>query len=166
MTVVLIAAMDRNRVIGQGNAMPWHLPAEMAYFRRMTTGKTVLMGRKTFESLGSKPLPNRRNVVLTRQQGSTFNGCEVVHSVQEALSLGESDELMVIGGGEVYELLLPYAEKVLLTHVEADIERGDASFPELPSGQWIIADSEYRAADEKNAYAFTFVTYKRINAGN
>lgn len=165
MTVALIAAMDRNRVIGHGNAMPWHLPAEMAYFRRMTTGKTVLMGRKTFESLGSKPLPNRRNVILTKQLENAFNGCEVVHSVQEALSLGETDELMVIGGGEVYELLLPYADKVLLTHVEAAIERGDTFFPELPSEQWRVADSEYRAADEKNAYAFTFVTYTRINAG-
>ncbi|MFD0958966.1 dihydrofolate reductase [Paenibacillus chungangensis] len=166
MTVTLIAAMDRNRVIGQGNAMPWHLPAEMAYFRRMTTGKTVLMGRKTFESIDSKPLPNRRNIILTRQQGMVFDGCDVVHSVQEALTHCDSDELMVIGGGEVYDLMLPYADTVLLTHVETEIEGGDTTFPELPSGLWRVANSEFRAADEKNAYAFTFVTYKRINAGN
>lgn len=160
MSITMIAAMDRNRTIGIGNKMPWRLPAEMAYFTKMTTGKTVLMGRKTFESL-RKPLKDRRNVVLTRQEQFQPEGCEVVHSLQEALELCKEDELMVMGGADIYAQFMPYADTLLLTAVEADIEGGDAFFPEFPETEWELVDSEKRQSDESNPYAFTFQTFKR-----
>ena len=160
MTITLIAAMDCNRTIGIGNKLPWRLPAEMAYFKKMTLGKTVLMGRKTFESL-PKPLTDRRNVVLTRQHGFQPEGCEVVHSVEEALRLCKDDELMVIGGADIYAQMLPYADTILLTEVNTIIEGGDAFFPMFSESQWKLVESESRESDEKNKYAFTFQTFKR-----
>jgi dihydrofolate reductase len=160
MTITLIAAMDRNRTIGIGNKLPWRLPAEMAFFKSMTLGKTVLMGRKTFESL-PKPLVDRRNVVLTRQQDFQPEGCEIVYSVEEALELCKNDELMVIGGADIYAQMLPHADTILLTEVDTVIEGGDAFFPAFSESQWQIVESESRASDEKNAFAFTFQTFKR-----
>jgi len=147
MSITLIAAMASNRAIGQDNKLLWRLPSEMAHFRRSTTGKTVLMGRKTFESLG-RPLPNRLNVILTRDRDFSSEGCEIVHSVDEALQQYSNDEaeLMVIGGAEIYRQFLPYAEKLLLTEVDARID-GDAFFPEVPEAEWSIADSEPYWAD-------------------
>jgi dihydrofolate reductase len=164
MSITLIAAMDRNRTIGKGNAMPWRLPSEMAFFKANTLGKTVLMGRKTFESLGSKPLPNRRNVVLTRQEGLELEGCEIVHSVEEAISrYGQEDEqLMIIGGTEIYGQFLPYADTILLTEVETEIQGGDAKFPAFDSKEWKRTVGERKERDERNAFAFTFVTHTRI----
>ncbi|MFD0587071.1 dihydrofolate reductase [Paenibacillus sp. GCM10027627] len=161
MAIAMIAAMDRNRTIGIGNKMPWHLPAELAYFKANTTGKTVLMGRKTFQSLG-KPLPNRKNVVLTRQRGLELAGCEVIHTVEEALEQHGSEELMIIGGAEIYELFLPYADTILLTDVEVEVSGGDAFFPEMDAEEWKLTESEHRERDEKNPFAFTFQTYKRV----
>ncbi|WP_168122644.1 dihydrofolate reductase [Paenibacillus sp. HB172176] len=163
MSVTLIAAMDNNRLLGKDNKMPWHLPAEMAYFKEKTIGKTVLMGRKTFESLGGRPLPNRRNVVLTRQSGLKLQGCEIVHSPEDAVKQYGSaqDELMVIGGAEVYGLLLPFADKLLLTDINVDLGEGDAYFPLFPREDWQLADSRFRASDEKNKYDFTLQTYVR-----
>ncbi|CAM4205122.1 dihydrofolate reductase [Paenibacillus alkaliterrae] len=160
MSITLIAAMDLNRTIGVGNKMPWRLPAEMAFFTKSTTGKTVLMGRKTFESL-PKPLKDRRNVVLTRQQHFQPEGCEVVHSLKEAIELCRADELMVMGGGEIYEQFLPYADTILLTAVEVEIEGGDAFFPPFSESEWELVESDKRVSDERNAYAFTFQTFKR-----
>lgn len=165
MTITMIAAMARNRVIGIENGMPWHLPAEMAHFRRSTLGKTVVMGRKTFESFGSRPLPKRRNVILTRSHDFAPESCEVVHSVEEAIAtygrdFAESDELMIIGGTEIYNQFLPYADKLLLTEVDAYID-GDAFFPHFSSEEWTVASREPYAKDEKNAYDFVIVTYVR-----
>lgn len=160
MSITMIAAMDRNRTIGIGNKMPWRLPAEMAYFTKMTTGKTVLMGRKTFESL-RKPLKDRRNVVLTRQEHFHPEGCEVVHSLQEALKLCKEDELMVMGGADIYAQFMPYADTLLLTAVDAEIDGGDAFFPVVPEAEWKLVDCEKRQSDESNPYAFTFQTFKR-----
>ncbi|MDQ6418066.1 dihydrofolate reductase [Paenibacillus sp. LHD-117] len=163
MTITLIAAMDRNRTIGKGNAMPWRLPAEMAFFKANTLGKTVLMGRKTFQSLGGKPLPNRRNVVLTRQTGLQLEGCEIVHSVEEALRrYGDGEELMIIGGTEIYAQFLPHADKIFLTEVETEIEGGDAKFPEFDSKYWKRIVGERKEPDERNEYAFTFVAHERL----
>ncbi len=162
MSIAMIAAMDRNRVIGIENKMPWHLPAEMAFFKRTTTGKTVLMGRKTFDSLKG-PLPNRRNVILSKQEGLLIDGCEVVHSVEEALKRYGDEELMVMGGAEIYRLLLPYADTIYLTDVEVTLEIGDAFFPSMPASEWKEVASEYREKDEKNMYSFTIRTYKRMN---
>lgn len=161
MTITLIAAMDRNYAIGADNKLLWHLPADMAFFKAMTTGKTVLMGRKTYESLG-RPLPNRRNVVLTRQKGLQLEGCEVVHEVSEALERFQEEELMVIGGAEIYALALPYADKLLLTEVEADIERSDAFFPKFDKREWRLAESVFREKDERNPYNCRFQTYLRV----
>ncbi|REE80080.1 dihydrofolate reductase [Paenibacillus taihuensis] len=171
MTITMIAAMAHNRVIGIENGMPWHLPAEMAHFRRSTLGKTVVMGRKTFESFGSRPLPKRRNVILTRSEQFAPDGCEIVHSVEEAIAKfgqtsnadhasGESDELMIIGGTEIYNQFLTYADKLLLTEVDADVE-GDAHFPYFEQDEWTVANREPYAKDEKNAYDFAIVTYVR-----
>jgi dihydrofolate reductase len=154
--------MGRNRVIGVDNGMPWHLPAELAHFRRSTLGKTVLMGRKTFESFGGKPLKERRNVILTRNAGFGAEGCETVADVEEALRryASEGEELVVIGGAQVYKLFLPYADKLLLTEVAAEPE-GDAYFPAFDTDEWELASSEAYAKDEKNAYDFCIRTYIR-----
>ncbi|MHA6484042.1 dihydrofolate reductase [Paenibacillus sp. strain BS8-2] len=165
MTITLIAAMDRNRMIGKGNAMPWRLPAEMAYFKANTLEKTVLMGRKTFESIGSKALPNRRNVVLTRQVGLQLEGCEIVHSVEEAIRLYASDReepLMIIGGTEVYTAFLPYADTILLTEVETEIQDGDAMFPVFSPSEWKRTVGERKEKDERNPFSFTFVSHTRL----
>ncbi|WP_219837498.1 type 3 dihydrofolate reductase [Paenibacillus sp. R14(2021)] len=160
MTLTLIAAMARNRVIGADNSMPWHLPAEMAHFRRTTSGKTVVMGRKTFQSLGG-PLPKRRNVILTRDRGFAAEGCEVVHDVEEAIAkFGDGEELMIIGGAEIYAQFLPRADKLLLTEVEADVE-GDAYFPSFDPAEWRVDSTEKHEIDDKNAFAFRIMTYMR-----
>ncbi|SDX78000.1 dihydrofolate reductase [Paenibacillus sp. CF384] len=162
MTIAMIAAMARNRVIGIDNGMPWRLPAEMAHFRRSTAGKTVVMGRKTFESL-SGPLKNRRNVILTRSLDYKPDGCEVAHSVEEVLTqYGSIDgqELVIMGGAEIYALFMPYADKLWLTEVEAEVA-GDAHFPTFQMNEWTVQDREHFSKDEKNAYDFTIVTYVR-----
>lgn len=161
MTVTLIAAMDRNYAIGADNKLLWHLPADMAFFKKMTTGKTVLMGRKTYESLG-RPLPNRRNIVLTRQQELEIEGCEVVHDLKEALDRFRGEELMVIGGAEIYALALPYADKLLLTEVDAVIGGSDAFFPKFDKSKWRLSESVFREKDERNPYDFRFQTYLRV----
>lgn len=160
MSVTLIAAMDRNRTIGIGNKLPWRLPAEMAFFTKSTLGKTVLMGRKTFESL-PKPLKDRRNVVLTRQNDFHPEGCEIIHSMEEALERMNDDELVVIGGADIYAQFLPYADKILLTEVDVEIEGGDAFFPAFSESEWKLVESESRDSDEKNKYSFTFQTFIR-----
>ncbi len=160
MPITLIAAMDRNRVIGSGNRLPWRLPAEMALFTKHTLGKTVLMGRKTFESL-PMPLKDRRNVVLTRQADYAREGCEVVHSMEDALKLADGEELMVIGGADIYEQFLPYANQLQVSLIETEVQGGDAHFPQWNSAEWVLKDSERREADEKNAFSFTFQTFVR-----
>jgi len=160
MSITLIAAMDRNRAIGYENKLLWHLPGDMAFFRRMTTGKTVLMGRKTFDSLG-KPLPNRRNIILTRQANLEIEGCEILHHPEEALEKFGHEDLMIIGGTEIYNLMLPYADRVLLTEVDVEIEKADAYFPELDQVVWKLTDSVFNGKDERNRYDYTFQTYER-----
>lgn len=162
MTITMIGAMARNRVIGADNAMPWHLPAEMGHFRRSTIGRTVLMGRKTFESLG-RPLKDRRNVILTRNVDYAPDGCEIVHSLEEALArytAAKEDELVIMGGAEIYKQFLPHADKLLLTEVDTVIE-GDAYFPEFDLQDWTLINSEPFPKDEKNSYDFQIQTYVR-----
>lgn len=161
MTVSLIAAMSRERAIGADNKMLWHLPKELAHFKRTTLNKTVLMGRKTYESLG-KPLPNRRNVILTRQTGLQIEGCDIVHSVEEALQEYGDGELMITGGGEVYQLFMPIADRLYLTEVDVNIANADAFFPEFDENQFQLISSEKVEKDEKNKYSFTIHTYDRV----
>lgn len=154
-TITLIAALDKNYAIGKGNTMPWHLPDDLKRFKALTTEKTVLMGRKTFESIG-KPLPKRRNVVLTRSEEFTAGGVEVVHSVEEALKL---PDLFVIGGGEIYTAFLPHATHMNLTLVDTAIESADAYFPRFDAEDWLIARTEDHATDEAHPFAFKFVDF-------
>ncbi|GGF90038.1 dihydrofolate reductase [Paenibacillus abyssi] len=157
MSITMIAAMAKNRTIGTDNELPWRLPEDMAYFRRVTTGTTVIMGRKTLESFG-KPLKNRRNVVLTRNPDYRPEGCEIVHSIDQALGQFASADVMVIGGEEIYRQFLPYADKILLTEIDAEFE-GDAQFPEFSAEEWQLAESVKGIRDEKNPYDYYFQTY-------
>ena len=159
MNLELIAAIDLNYAIGFGNAMPWHLPDDLKYFKRMTLEKTVLMGRKTFLSIG-KALPKRRNLILTRDPNFTAEGIEIVHSLEEALTL--EPNLMVIGGGEIYTLALPLAFAMHLTFVNTRVENADAYFPAYNQDQWREISKEHHPSDEKHAFSFDWVTLKRI----
>jgi len=160
--ISLIWAMDNNRLIGANNQMPWgisDIPADMAWFRQHTLGKAVLMGRKTFESIG-KPLPKRRNIILSRQKDLKLDDCEVVHSLDKAVDMFRDEELMVMGGAEIYQLALPHAEKLYCTHINHEFE-GDAWFPKLDMNEWQQSFSEKHDIDEKNAYPYTFEIYQR-----
>ncbi|MFZ5828201.1 MAG: dihydrofolate reductase [Bacillota bacterium] len=156
--IALVAAMGRNRVIGKDGTMPWHLPAELKHFRRVTRGKVVVMGRKTYESIG-EPLKGRTNIVLTRDLDFEAPGCEVAHSV-EAL-LHDERPLYVIGGAQLYRQFLPHADLMHLTRIDADFE-GDTFFPEFVLAEWRLVAAEPHPQDEKNLYSFTIETYERI----
>jgi len=162
--VSLIVAMAQNGVIGRANALPWErLPEDLKRFRAFTLGKPVLMGRKTFESIG-RPLPGRANLVLTRDRAWSAPGVVVVHSVEEALAqAADSHELVVIGGAEIYRLVLPFARRMYLTHVHADVP-GDTFFPDFDPTQWDDVECRMQPADDAHAYPVTFMTLERRNA--
>ncbi len=155
--ISLIWAMDEQRLIGADNQMPWHLPADMAWFREHTLGKAVLMGRKTFDSIG-KPLPNRRNIILSRQAGLTIEGCEVIHQFEDAVAMFKDDELMVMGGSEIYALALPYANKLYCTRIKHAFA-GDAWFPTWDEASWRLIHEEEHQVDAKNKYPYRFEIY-------
>jgi dihydrofolate reductase len=156
----LVVAAARNGVIGRGNALPWRLPADLAHFKRLTLGHPVLMGRRTWESIG-KPLPGRQNLVLTRDRAYQAPGATVVHSLAQARSMAAgAGRLMVIGGAELYRECLPEAAVLHLTEVEADVE-GDVRFPDWQRAQWRETWREAHAADERHALPFSFVTLER-----
>lgn len=159
--ISLIAAMADNGVIGIENQLPWKLPSDMKWFRQHTLGKPIIMGRKTFESFGGRALPERHNIVITRDHEYTLEHASVAHSIDEALSIaGEVNEIMIIGGASFYEQMLPQADRLYLTFVHADIE-GDAWFPEIDFSQWQELERYDQAADDNNAYAHSFVIYER-----
>ncbi len=160
MTISMIAAAASNGVIGANNRLPWRLPADTAYFVAQTKGMTVLMGRKTFESLKG-PLKNRTNVILSRTLTKAPDGCMLVRSAEEALGRIGDQDLMVIGGEEIYRLMLPYADRVLLTEIDQAFE-GDACFPELPSREWKLASRTPGVRDEKNDLPYAFAVYDRV----
>ncbi len=162
MMISMIAAMAHDRVIGLDNQMPWHLPADLAHFKRVTLGKPVLMGRKTFESIG-RPLPGRRNLVISRNSDYRADGVEVIDSVEAALALlADSDvaELMVIGGGHLYGQLLPRADRLYLTRIDLAVE-GDTRFPAFDEGDWSCIERELHQPDEKNPHPYCFETWQR-----
>lgn len=158
--IALVAALTRNRVIGRDGGMPWHLPADLRHFRRLTRGQTVVMGRKTYASIG-RPLPDRVNIVVTRDRQFAAPGCEVVHSV--AALLGDGRPLYVIGGAELYRAFLPHADRMHLTRIHADLP-GDTFFPAYDERAWRLTSAEAHPRDERNAYDLTFETYERIRA--
>lgn len=163
MTILsMIVAHADNRIIGKDNDMPWHLPADLAYFKKTTLGKPVVMGRKTFESIG-RPLPGRQNIVISRDASYQAGGVEVVSSVDMAISAaGDVDEVMVIGGGAIYQHCIEAADRLYITHINAVID-GDTQFPEYDTEQqWKKVSSEFRQADEKNKYDLDFCVYHRV----
>ncbi len=158
----LIAAMAKHRVIGADNRMPWHLPADLRHFKDLTWGKSVVMGRQTYLSLG-KPLPGRRNIVLTHDMHFSAPGCELVHAwSQVAILCAEEEEVMVIGGQMLYEQTLPLAKRLYLTEIDLAVE-GDRFFPQWDANQWQLMHTESFEADAKNSYAYRFLEYRRVS---
>lgn len=156
-SISLIAAMAENRAIGRDNALPWRLPADMRRFVSLTRGKPIIMGRRSHEAIG-RALPERRNIVLSRDHTYQAPGCTVVHDVGSALAAAAgAEELMVIGGEQVYRLFLPWADRIYLTVVHAQFD-GDALFPELDASEWLETSRQERPADVQNPYALTFLT--------
>ncbi len=159
MKLTAVVAASDNDVIGRGNALPWHLPADLAHFKRLTVGKPILMGRRTYESIG-RPLPNRRNIVLSRS-GFSAPGVDTVRSMDEARALVAGEpELVNIGGAEIFRLAFPETDIVYLTRVHCTIQ-GDTFLPPLPDGEWQETARELRAADERNAHPMSFITLER-----
>ena len=166
MKLSMIVAAAQNRVIGRDNALPWYLPNDLKYFKQTTLGKPIIMGRKTYESIG-KPLPGRTNIVITRQTDYLPEGVKVVHSVAEARDLAESvclidgqEEAMIMGGAEIYTLALPDADRLYLTEVHADVD-GDAYFPEYDKTEWQEISREDFSAEGPNPYNYSFVVYDK-----
>lgn len=159
MIISMIAAMAENRVIGKDNQMPWHLPADFAWFKKCTLGKPVVMGRKTYESIG-RPLPGRRNIVVSRNLDLSIDGVETCTSIEQALNLLEGvEEVMIIGGGSFYAHCLPLATKLYLTFINANID-GDTQFPAWGE-EWQRIFQQNFSSDEKNAYDMSFVILEK-----
>ncbi|MGE0114283.1 MAG: type 3 dihydrofolate reductase [Steroidobacteraceae bacterium] len=160
MKLALIVAVADNGVIGQQNGLPWRLPGDLKRFKALTMGKPIIMGRKTFDSIG-RPLPGRTNIVISRQSQLSLPGCTVVSSLPAALAAaGEVDEAIIIGGAEIYRQSLPLAGRIYLTQVHAAVT-GDATFPALDTAQWRSIVREDYPADERHAHAYSFVTLER-----
>lgn len=165
MKVSLIAALCKNRVIGKNNDLPWRLPDDMKYFMETTKGHYVIIGRKNYDSIPAKfrPLPERQNLVLTRQQDFKAPGCQVIHSMEEGLErarAGGENELFIIGGSEIYELALPFATHLYLTEIDAEVE-GDALFPLVDYSQWNEISRRHHPVDERHLFSFDYVVYSR-----
>ncbi len=165
MKISLIVAAATNNVIGRDGGLPWHLSEDLKRFKRLTTGKPVIMGRLTYESIG-KPLPDRRNIVISSRKGLEIDGCEVVASPDAAIELtADDEEVMVIGGGGVYAQMLPMADRIYLTRVHASVD-GDTYIPEIGEDEWQVVDEENFPADESGHYGFSFVTLDRLRKAN
>jgi dihydrofolate reductase len=156
----LVVAVSRNDVIGRANALPWHLPADLKHFKALTTGRLVLMGRKTYQSIG-KALPNRRNLVMSRDRQFAPADAERVESAAAALEVAAGAPLMVIGGAEIYRLCLADATRIHLTLVHTEVTDGDTFFPHWREPPWREMEREEHAADERNAHAYSFITLER-----
>ncbi|MBD3755650.1 MAG: type 3 dihydrofolate reductase [Gammaproteobacteria bacterium] len=158
MKIAMIAAMTKDRVIGLDNDMPWHLPDDLRHFKAKTVGKPVIMGRKTFESIGSRPLPNRQNIVISRNPVLQLEGVMVFDTVDKALAAVQSaDEVIIMGGGQLYAQMLPRADRLYLTLIDAQID-GDTYFPDWTQHQWIRSEFEFHPSDDHHAFSFEFIT--------
>lgn len=160
----IVVAYDANRVIGRQGELPWghSLPADLRHFREETVGGTVIMGRKTFESLpeSMRPLPQRQNIVLSLGQ-TAFEGALHAHSLEEAYALAEHEQVSIIGGEQIYRLALPTVDQIIATEIDTNVSDGDAVFPELPSDEWDRVAVDSHPSDGKNAFNYSFVTYLR-----
>lgn len=159
--ISLMWAMDNNRVIGYNNQLPWHLPEDLKFFKRTTMGHPIAMGRKTWDSIG-RPLPGRENIVITRNPEFTCEGCTVLNTIDELIeySRQKEEEIFVIGGAEIFKLILPDADKLYLTRIYDEFE-GDTFFPELNMEEWSMLSKEKGIKDEKNPYDYEFMIYER-----
>ncbi|MFY0601837.1 MAG: dihydrofolate reductase [Cyclobacteriaceae bacterium] len=165
MTISMIAAMSRNRVIGRNNDLPWHLPDDFNFFKQTTDGHVVIMGRKNFESLPPrfKPLPNRTNLIITRSKEYKADGTVVLNSLESAIkeaSRNNPDEIFIIGGGEIYKLGLNLSNRIYLTEIDAEID-GDTYFPEFDKTEWKEVSRVHHPTDERHLFAFDFVIYEK-----
>ncbi len=162
MKISCIVAKTKNNVIGLDNKMPWHISDDLKYFKKVTTGHTIIMGRKNFESIG-RPLPNRINIVLTRDKNFKNKGCIILDTIEKALKFaydtGE-DEVFIIGGGQIYEQTVEYWDKMYITEIEAEID-GEVFFPEIDSNEWKEIWQECHSKSDKNEYDFCFKQYER-----
>lgn len=160
MILTAIAAMADNRVIGRNNDLIWHMPEDLKHFKSLTSGHHVIMGRKTYESMG-RPLPKRVNIVVTRQSGYEAPGCLVVPTIKDAIQKAENDEQpFIVGGGEIYRQSLPFLKKMELTIIHHEFE-GDTHFPEYDPSEWEITRQDFHKKDEKNPYDYSFLTLER-----
>jgi dihydrofolate reductase len=159
MSISYIVAMDIQQAIGLGNDLPWRLPADLAYFKKTTMDHTILMGRKTYESIG-KPLPNRTNVILTQNKNYHAEGCLIVHSVEEAVEQFKNEEVFVIGGAEVFQLFMSAVDRLYITLIEHEFE-ADTYFPEFDIEDWVLVSSEDGIKDAKNLYDYSFLIYTK-----
>jgi dihydrofolate reductase len=161
--ISLIAAIGKNNELGKNNSLLWIFPDDQKHFREITSLHTVIMGRKTFESIG-KPLPNRRNIVITRDVNYKQKGVEIVHSLIEALDLfpNHNEEIFIIGGAEIYKQAMPIADRLYITHIDAEDNKADAFFPEIIPIVWNETSHEEHKPDEKNPKAYTFSTYEKF----
>ncbi|MCS6916960.1 MAG: dihydrofolate reductase [Chitinophagales bacterium] len=167
MRITIIVAAAQNGVIGRNNRLPWHLPADLKRFKQITLGHPIIMGRNTYESIG-RPLPGRINLVVTRQQDYEAPGCIVVHSLQEALEYAQrsgATECFVIGGGDLIQAALVWADRILLTRIYHDFD-GDTFLPQLNDDDWKLVSEEKHPPDAKNPYAYAFLEYKLTSAVN
>lgn len=162
MGVSIICALTTNHAIGNKGGLLYYLPADLKHFKNLTTGHTIVMGRKTFESLPKGALPNRRNVVITRQTDFAAPGIEVYHSFESALQACAADnEVYIIGGESIYKAALPQADRLCLTHIDAQPTEADTYFPAYDASEWVVESEEHHEPDEKNKLAYTFINYKR-----
>lgn len=160
----LIVAISENNAIGKAGDLLCHLPNDLKYFKQHTTGATVVMGKNTFLSLPRRPLPNRRNIVLTRDTNFAYENTEVAHSVEQLQSMLAADEnTFIIGGGQVYQQFLPLVDTLYITHIHHAWEDADTFFPNIDPSTWHCTSQEHHEADEKHAYAYTFAVYHRIH---
>lgn len=163
--ISFIFAMDANRLIGKDNDLPWHLPNDLAYFKKITSGHSIIMGRKTYESIG-RPLPNRKNIVVTSAHDSEFPGCTVVSSIEDVLQIAsDTEECFVIGGAQLYTGLFPYADRLYMTKIHHQFD-GDRYFPEFDESKWKLVSSEQGTKDEKNPYDYEFLVYEKKNVSS
>lgn len=161
MRLSIVAAMSEDRVIGKDNRLPWHMPADLKQFKKITSHKPVLMGRKTWESIG-RPLPNRTNIVISRSGETNIEGAQVFSSIVEALAeVEDQEEVMVIGGAELYRQFLPLADRMYLTYIHGSFD-GDVRFPDFDPTEWKEKDRKPHPADENNAFCYTFLILDRI----
>lgn len=159
--VSIIAALSDNGVIGRDNKLPWRMPADLSHFKRLTMGKPIVMGRRTWESLPGL-LPHRTHIIVTRDPDYQANGGFVVHSIEDALAFaGDADELMVVGGARLYQQMLPLASRMYLTYIHAQME-GDTAFPAFPPAEWREVSRDRHPADDRNPYAYSFVVLERV----